>query len=103
MERWRLLDLGKPEPYLAQTFYESVAEAVHEGSSRNPLILLQPGRPYACLGYHQDLLKEIDVEFCEKAGLPIIRRGQGGGATYLDGNQVFYQIIARNSEAVPLD
>ena len=35
--------------------------------------------------------------------MPIIRRGQGGGATYLDGNQVFYQIVARNSEAVPHD
>lgn len=101
MEKWRLLDLGKAEPYTAQTFYEAVAEAVHRGLSPNTLILVQPASPYACIGYHQDLEKEIDLEFTEAEGLPVIRRSQGGGATYLDGNQVFYQLISRDSEAVP--
>ena len=103
MERWRLLDLGYSEPLVAQTFYEAVAEAVHRGLSTNTLILLQPGSPYACLGYHQDLEKEIDLEFCEEAGLPVIRRSQGGGATYLDRDQVFYQIVSKDSAAVPRD
>ncbi|MGB9622756.1 MAG: lipoyl protein ligase domain-containing protein, partial [Candidatus Bathyarchaeia archaeon] len=101
MELWRLIDLGKVEPYVAQTFYEAVAESVERGVSGNTLIMLQPESPYACIGFHQDLLKEIDLEFCRSKGLPIIRRGQGGGATYLDGNQVFYQIVAKNSEVVP--
>jgi len=103
MERWRLLDLDYSEPLVAQTFYEAVAEAVHRGLSPNTLILLQPGSPYACLGYHQDLEKEIDLEFCEEAGLPVIRRSQGGGATYLDRDQVFYQIVSKDSAAVPRD
>ena len=103
MERWRLLNLGYSEPLVAQTFYESVAEAVHRGLSPNTLILLQPGSPYACLGYHQDLEKEIDLEFCEESGLPVIRRSQGGGATYLDSDQVFYQIVSKDSAAVPRD
>ncbi len=103
MEGWRLLDLGYSEPYIAQTFYEAVAEAVHRGLSQNTLILLQPGSPYACLGYHQDLEKEIDLEFCQEAGLPVIRRSQGGGATYLDRDQVFYQIVSKGSEVIPRD
>jgi len=101
LEKWRLLDLGKAEPYTAQTFYEAVAEAVHRGLSPNTLILVQPASPYACIGFHQDIEKEIDLEFTEAEGLPVIRRSQGGGATYLDGNQVFYQLISRDSEAVP--
>jgi lipoate-protein ligase A len=101
LEEWRLLDLGKAEPYTAQTFYEAVAEAVHRGLSPNTLILVQPASPYACIGYHQDVEKEIDLEFTEAEGLPVIRRSQGGGATYLDSNQVFYQIIGKDSEAVP--
>ena len=101
MESWRLLNLGYSEPLVANTFYETVAEAVHRGISPNTLILLQPDSPYACLGYHQDLEKELDLEFCEEAGLPIIRRSQGGGATYLDRDQVFYQIISKGSEIVP--
>ena len=103
MEQWRLLDLGHCEPYVAQTFYEAVAEAVHRGLSPRTLILLQPSAPYACLGYHQDLEKELDVDFIEEAGLTIIRRSQGGGATYLDRDQVFYQVVFRDSEVVPRD
>lgn len=103
MEHWRLLDLGYREPLVAQTFYEAVAKAVHRGLSPNTLILLQPGNPYACLGYHQDLEKEIDLGFCREAGLPVIRRSQGGGATYLDRDQVFYQIVSKDSEVVPRD
>jgi lipoate-protein ligase A len=101
MESWRLLNLGYSEPLVAQTFYETVAEAVHRGISPNTLILLQPDSPYACLGYHQDLEKELDLEFCEETDLPIIRRSQGGGATYLDRDQVFYQIVSKGSEVIP--
>jgi len=88
---------------MAQTFYESVAEAVHRGESPNTLILLQPDRPYACLGYHQDIEKELDLDFLNEKGLPVIRRSQGGGATYLDSNQIFYQIIFKDSGVVSRD
>ncbi len=101
METWRLIDLGKAEPLVAQAFYEAVAEAVHRDISPNTLILVQPNAPYACIGYHQDLEKEIDIEFIESEGLPVIRRSQGGGATYLDSNQVFYQIITKKTSALP--
>ena len=102
METWRLLDLGAREPYMAQTFYEAVAKTVGSGDSPSTIILCHPSKPYVCIGFHQELEREIDVEFCESRGLPVIRRTQGGGATYLDSNQVFYQVIAReDSEAIP--
>jgi lipoate-protein ligase A len=101
VETWRLIDLGKAEPYKAQTFYEAVAEAVHQGLSPNTLILVQPSEPYVCIGYHQDLRKEIDLDYIGSSGLPVIRRSQGGGATYLDSGQVFYQIIGKDSEVLP--
>jgi lipoate-protein ligase A len=101
-EIWRLLDLGFAEPYTAQAFYEAVAKTVADKDSPNTIILLNPSAPYVCIGFHQELEREIDVEFCRRAGLPIIRRGQGGGATYLDSSQVFYQIVAdEDSEAIP--
>ena len=101
METWRLIDLGQAEPIVAQAFYEAVAEAVHRDLSPNTLILVQPNAPYACIGYHQDYEKEIDIDFIDAEGLPVIRRSQGGGATYLDGNQVFYQIITKKTTALP--
>jgi len=87
---------------MAQTFYEAVAQAVDVGDSPNTVLLVQPSSPYVCLGFHQELEKEIDVEYCRGNDLPIIRRSQGGGATYLDGNQLFYQVVAKkNSEVIP--
>jgi lipoate-protein ligase A len=88
-------------PYTAQAFYEAVAEAVHRGTSPNTLLLVQPAAPYACIGYHQNLEKEIDLGYVENESLPVIRRSQGGGATYLDSNQIFYQVVFRDSHTLP--
>ena len=93
MEYWRYIDLGRAEPLVAQAFYEAVAEAVYRGVSPNTLLMVQPDAPYACIGYHQSLEKEIDLDYLEESGLLVIRRSQGGGATYLDSGQVFYQIV----------
>lgn len=102
MERWRLIDLGMAEPIIAQTFYEAVAKAVSQKLSPNTIILVQPSKPYVCIGYHQILENEVDINYCEKNNLQIIRRSQGGGAVYLDSNQVFYQVIAHeDSEVIP--
>ncbi|MBM3291104.1 hypothetical protein FJY84_00315 [Candidatus Bathyarchaeota archaeon] len=101
IEQWRLIDLGYADPYIAQTFYESIAETVENGLSPNTLILVIPSSAYACIGYHQDLEKEIDLQYTQKKKLPIIRRSQGGGATYLDSNQLFYQIISKQSQVIP--
>ncbi|MEM2960844.1 MAG: hypothetical protein QXU67_04495 [Candidatus Bathyarchaeia archaeon] len=103
MEIWRLIDLGIVEPLFAQTFYEAVAHEVDVQASPNTIILVQPSAPYVCIGYHQELEKEIDLDYCRKKNLIVIRRSQGGGATYLDNNQIFYQVIARrDSEVIPL-
>jgi lipoate-protein ligase A len=101
LEKWRLVDLGRADPYMAQTFYEAVAEAVHRDMSPNTLILVQPDSSYACVGYHQDLEKEIDLDYIKESGLPVIRRSQGGGATYLNSDQIFYQIVFKKSQALP--
>jgi len=60
---------------------------------REALNLLSPGSPYVCLGYFQDVEQEVDVEFCRQQHIPIFRREVGGGGVYLDGEQLFYQLI----------
>jgi lipoate-protein ligase A len=60
---------------------------------REALNLLSPGSPYVCIGYFQDVEQEVDVEFCRENDIPIFRRQVGGGAVYLDGEQLFYQLI----------
>jgi lipoate-protein ligase A len=59
------------------------------------LCLVSPQTPIISLGYFQDAAQEIDLDYCAQNGLPVMRREVGGGATYLDSNQVFYQVILR--------
>lgn len=92
--RVRLLDLGTV-PYLeSQTIYHAVAYAMEEVSP-NTISLMSPDRPYVCIGFHQDVEKEIDLEYCQAQGIPVLRREVGGGAVYLDGGQLFIHFIFR--------
>jgi lipoate-protein ligase A len=46
--------------------------------------------------------QEVDAAMCRREGIPIFRREVGGGAVYLDGEQLFYQlIIHRDNPLVP--
>lgn len=57
------------------------------------LVIVSPEIPLASVGYFQDAEKEIDLNYCKKHNIPVMRREVGGGATYLDKNQIFYQLI----------
>ena len=61
------------------------------------VILCSPTSPYLCIGYHQVLESVLDAEVCEALNLPIMRRFLGGGTTYLDCHQIFYQCIFHHS------
>lgn len=84
----RLYDLGTVGWSDSQLIYHALPRL-----QREALVLLSPGSEYVCIGYHQDLQKEVDVEFCQAKGIPMFRREVGGGAVYLDGDQLFYQLI----------
>lgn len=62
---------------------------------REALFILRPATPYVCIGFHQDAEQEIDLDFSAKNNTPIFRREVGGGAVYLDGGQLFYQLVIR--------
>ncbi|HOG46099.1 MAG TPA: biotin/lipoate A/B protein ligase family protein [Anaerolineae bacterium] len=57
------------------------------------LVILRPSSPYVCIGYHQDAAQEVDLAYCRACGIPVFRREVGGGAVYLDGGQIFYQLV----------
>lgn len=93
---WRLLDLGPCEPLRAQAFAESVAESVGAGESPNTLVVARPKSPYISLGFHQSFVEEIDPAFLERRRVPVLRRVEGGGTTWLDPDQWFYQLVYRD-------
>ncbi|MDP3283369.1 MAG: biotin/lipoate A/B protein ligase family protein [Desulfobacterales bacterium] len=85
--------LGKQLWDDSQLVYHAMAKLGREG-----LILLSPASPYVCIGFHQDLFKEVDVDFCRRRRIPMFRRDVGGGAVYLDGNQLFFQMILKRED-----
>ena len=87
-------------PWLdSQLIYHALPRLAMEG-----LILLAPADPYVCLGFHQDAEQEVDLAYCREHRIPVFRREVGGGAVYLDGQQIFYQlIIKKDSPIVPRD
>jgi lipoate-protein ligase A len=69
---------------------------------REGVNLLSPATPYVCIGRFQDVEQEVDVAFCRRNEIPIFRREVGGGAVYLDGDQLFFQlVIHRHNPLIP--
>ncbi len=92
MEPIRVLDVGLVSPMRSQAIYHGVAYAM-KPETLDTIILVGPTEPYVCIGYHQELEKEVDMEYCRAHGLSVYRREVGGGAVYLDKGQVFTQWI----------
>lgn len=83
----------------SQLLYHALPRIGREG-----LILLSPATPYVCIGYFQDAEQEVDLDYCRAHNIPVFRREVGGGAVYLDGEQLFYQlVIHRDNPLVPRD
>jgi lipoate-protein ligase A len=94
----RVYNLGKVPWHESQIIYHALGYL-----GREALSLVSPATPYVCVGFHQDVEQEVDVSFCRANKIPIFRREVGGGAVYLDGNQLFYQLILRkDNPLVPL-
>ena len=88
----RLLDLGLVPPIRSQTIYHAVGYALGPDSP-DTIMLVSPDAPYVSIGRHQDADREVDLAYCASAGYPVVRREVGGGAVYLDRNQLFTQWI----------
>ena len=100
MRKIRLLDLDLVPAVRSQSVYHAVAYAQQE-ESPDTIILVSPADPYVCIGFHQELEKEVDLAFCERHRLPVYRREVGGGAVYLDAGQIFTQWIFRPHRLPP--
>ncbi|UCC20127.1 MAG: lipoate--protein ligase family protein [Promethearchaeota archaeon] len=87
----KLLKIGHLPNQQSMLIFHALARMRFEG-----LVIVSPEIPLVSIGYFQDAEKEVDLEYCKKAGIPVMRREVGGGATFLDKNQIFYQLIWQN-------
>ena len=73
-----------------QLIYHALAR-----KNRESLVITSTREPYACIGFAQDLKRELDLDYLREHNIGYFRRETGGGTVYLDGNQIFYQVIVR--------
>jgi lipoate-protein ligase A len=93
----KVYDLGWQPKLDSMLCFHALAHLGREG-----LMLVSPASTIACVGYFQDTREVIDLDFCLGSGLEVMRREVGGGATLLDSNQVFYQVIlSKENPLVP--
>src|SRR4030043_17355 len=83
-----LFDLGKLPEQQSMLIFHALARMGIES-----LVIVSPQSPLVSIGYFQDAEQEVDLKYCQGSGIPSMRREVGGGATYLDENQIFYQLI----------
>ena len=83
-----LFDLGKLPGQQSMLIFHALARMGIES-----LVIVSPKSPLVSIGYFQDASQEVDLEYCRESKIPFMRREVGGGATYLDENQIFYQLI----------
>ncbi len=81
-------DLGKLPGQQSMLVFHALARM-----GMDALVIVSPKSPLVSIGYFQDAAQEVDLQYCRESGIPIMRREVGGGATYLDEDQVFYQLI----------
>jgi lipoate-protein ligase A len=84
----KLYNLGHVPWLDSQLLYHALPRLGREG-----LFLLAPAGPYVCIGCHQDVDQDIDLDYCRTNNIPVFRREVGGGGVYLDGQQLFYQLV----------
>ena len=83
-----VFDLGKLPGQQSMLIFHALARMGIEA-----LVIVSPKVPLVSIGYFQDAGQEVDLQYCKGSKIPFMRREVGGGATYLDENQIFYQLI----------
>lgn len=96
MEGLRVLRFEVHDPFYNMALDEAIARCVGEGASP-PTLRFYGWSPRAVsLGYFQEALEEVDVDFCRREGIEIVRRITGGGAVIHAEGELTYSFTVRD-------
>lgn len=82
--------------YLAAEEY--IAHRLPEGS----YLFSWQLRPTVVMGRNQVAHQEVDLDFCQRHHIDVIRRKSGGGAIFADGNNIMWSLITGAGAVEPL-
>ena len=91
-ETFRIIDTGVREGRANIAFDAALIEERQAGRVPDTIRFLR-FPPTALIGRHQDLSREINLDYCAANGVGTVRRITGGGAIYLDEGQLGWELV----------
>ena len=96
MKPFRVIDTGIREGARNIAFDAALIELRNEGRIPDTIRFLQ-FVPTALVGRHQDLSRELRLDYCAQNGIGLARRITGGGALYMDEGQFGFELVFHKS------
>ncbi|MBI2313892.1 MAG: DUF116 domain-containing protein [Betaproteobacteria bacterium] len=73
--------------------------AEHATGQRGAALRFYRSLPTASIGLHQAAERELRLDYCARRGIDVARRATGGGALYLDPDQLGFSLVLRRPRA----
>ena len=89
---FRIIDTGVRDGRANIAFDAALIEQRQMGDVPDTIRFLSVP-PTALIGRHQDLSREINLDYCAEHGVGTVRRITGGGAIYLDEGQLGWELV----------
>ncbi|MCS7386756.1 MAG: lipoate--protein ligase family protein [archaeon GB-1867-005] len=100
MSEWRLIYLNEFDGYWNMAIDEAMLIMKSKGKIPNTLRLYRFTPSAVTIGFFQSPKEEVNIEFCRKNGIEIVRRITGGGTVYHDENgEITYSIVVSEKDA----
>ncbi len=92
MEEWRLLEDAVPKKASANLAVDEAVFTEKTASKGPPTVRFWRSHPAVVIGHSQAVEAEVNLGFCGKKGIEVVRRFSGGGAVYQDPGTLNYSI-----------
>lgn len=74
---------------------EALMDLCEKGLEDEILRFWEPPAPFVVLGYANQAAREVNLEACQRAGIPVLRRCSGGGTVVQGAGCLNYSLILR--------
>ncbi|MBI4430505.1 MAG: lipoate--protein ligase family protein [Candidatus Omnitrophica bacterium] len=96
------MDLTLPTPEENLALDEALFEMCENGGGEEFLRFWESNQYFVVLGYSQKAELEVNLDFCRKKSIPILKRSSGGGAVLEGPGCLNYSLILKIPESGPL-
>ena len=95
----RFIDTGANDAYTNMAIDEAILQ-----HCKIPTLRVYSWNPKAVsVGYNQDMMKEINIDYCKKNNIEIVRRLTGGKAVFHDTEITYSFILPENNDLLPFE